>query len=234
MASRSEIIKTIDEIGHTLRNLADKGLRGFNCSRGSLEKMAHWGFVSGRIAETLQDIRSELGNCQRCRLANDRTHIVFGSGSFKARLIFVGEGPGFEEDQQGEPFVGPAGQLLSKIIAAINLNRKQVYICNVVKCRPPNNRNPQSDEISTCLPFLERQIDAIRPDFVCALGTIAAQTLLNTAEPISKLRGRFHNYNGIKLLPTYHPAYLLRNPDKKRAVWEDMKLLMKEYPYETE
>ncbi len=234
MTSRSEIIKTIDEIGYALRNMANKGQRGFDCSQSSLEKMAGWGIAAGRTSETLQDIRLELGDCQRCRLANDRTHIVFGSGSFNAKLIFVGEGPGFEEDQQGEPFVGPAGQLLSKIIAAINLKRNQVYICNVVKCRPPNNRNPQSDEINTCLPFLERQIDAIRPGFICALGTIAAQTLLNTAEPISKLRGRFHNYHGIKLLPTYHPAYLLRNPDKKRAVWEDMKLLMKEYLYETE
>jgi uracil-DNA glycosylase family 4 len=232
MSSRSEIIKTIDAIGHTLRNLADKGQRGFGCSQSSLEKMAHWGIVTGRRSETLQDIRLDLGDCQRCKLARGRTHIVFGSGSFKAKLIFVGEGPGYEEDQQGEPFVGPAGQLLSKIIAAINLQRTQVYICNVVKCRPPQNRNPQPDEINTCLPFLERQIAAIRPDFICALGTIATQTLLNTAEPISKLRGRFHNYRGIKMLPTYHPAYLLRNPDKKREVWEDMKLLMKEYPYE--
>lgn len=232
MSSRSEIIKTIDAIGQALRNLADKGQRGFDCSQSSLEKMAHWGIVTGRRSETLQDIRLDLGDCQRCRLARGRTHIVFGSGSFKAKLIFVGEGPGFEEDQQGEPFVGPAGQLLSKIIAAINLQRTQVYICNVVKCRPPQNRNPQPDEINTCLPFLERQIAAIRPDFICALGTIAAQTLLNTAEPISKLRGHFHNYRGIKMLPTYHPAYLLRNPDKKREVWEDMKLLMKEYPYE--
>jgi uracil-DNA glycosylase family 4 len=233
MASRSEITKTIDEIGHTLRNLADKGQRGFDCSQNSLEKIANWGIASERLHETLQDIRLDLGSCQRCRLANDRTHIVFGSGSFKAKLIFVGEGPGFEEDQQGEPFVGPAGQLLSKIIAAINLNRKEVYICNIVKCRPPHNRNPQSDEINTCLPFLERQIAAIRPVFICALGTIAAQTLLNTTEPISKLRGRFYDYQGIQLLPTYHPAYLLRNPDKKREVWEDMKMLMKEFPHET-
>jgi len=232
VSNRNSIIKTIDEIGHTLRNLADKGQRGFACSQSSLEKIASWGIYSERISETLQEIRLDLGDCQRCRLANDRTHIVFGSGSSKAKLIFVGEGPGFEEDQQGEPFVGPAGQLLSKIIAAIKLKRKQVYICNVVKCRPPHNRNPQSEEINTCLPFLERQIAAIRPEFICALGTIAAQTLLNKAESISKLRGRFHNYRGIKLLPTYHPAYLLRNPDKKREVWEDMKLLMKEYPYE--
>jgi uracil-DNA glycosylase family 4 len=232
MSSRSEIIKTIDAIGHSLRDLAGKGQRGFGCSQSSLEKMANWGLASARRSETLQDIRLDLGDCQRCRLAKGRAHIVFGSGSFKAKLVFVGEGPGFEEDQQGEPFVGPAGQLLSKIITAINLKRTQTYICNVVKCRPPHNRNPQPDEINTCLPFLERQIAAIRPDFICALGTVAAQTLLNTAAPISKLRGRFHNYRGIKLLPTYHPAYLLRNPDKKREVWEDMKLLMKEYPYE--
>jgi uracil-DNA glycosylase family 4 len=232
MSSRSEIIKTIDALGHTLRNLADKAQRGFGCSQSSLEKMANWGIAAERLSETLQDIRLDLGDCQRCRLAKGRAHIVFGSGSFKAKLVFVGEGPGFEEDQQGEPFVGPAGQLLSKIITAINLKRTQTYICNVVKCRPPHNRNPQPDEINTCLPFLERQIAAIRPDFICALGTVAAQTLLNTAAPISKLRGRFHNYRGIKLLPTYHPAYLLRNPDKKREVWEDMKLLMKEYPYE--
>ena len=145
----------------------------------------------------------------------------------------MGEGPGFDEDQQGEPFVGPAGQLLTKIIEAINLTRSQVYICNIVKCRPPRNRNPQPDEISTCFPFLDRQIAAMQPDFICALGSIAAQTLLNTAEPISRLRGRFHDYKGIKLLPTYHPAYLLRNPEKKRDVWDDMKMLMKEYPYET-
>jgi DNA polymerase len=212
--------------------LADKGQRGFACSQSSLEKMAGWGIDSERISETLQEIRLDLGDCQRCRLAKDRTRIVFGSGSPNAKLIFVGEGPGFEEDQQGEPFVGPAGQLLSKIIAAIKLKREQVYICNVVKCRPPHNRNPQSDEINTCLPFLERQIAAVRPDFICALGTIAAQTLLNTAESISKLRGQFHDYRGIKLLPTYHPAYLLRNSDKKREVWEDMKLLIKEYSYE--
>jgi DNA polymerase len=128
--------------------------------------------------------------------------------------------------------VGAAGQLLTRIIAAINLSRRQVYICNIIKCRPPGNRNPETDEIEACLPFLERQIAAIQPDFICALGKFAAQTLLNSDVPISRLRGRFYDYNGIKLLPTYHPAYLLRNPDKKREVWEDMKMLMKEYPYE--
>jgi DNA polymerase len=157
---------------------------------------------------------------------------VFGSGHSRARLVFVGEGPGFEEDQQGLPFVGPAGQLLTRIIEAINLDRNQVYICNVIKCRPPGNRNPQPDEIDTCFPFLERQLAAIKPDFIVALGTFAAQTLLGTRTPISRLRKRFHEYKGIKVLPTYHPAYLLRNPDMKRAVWEDMKMLMREYRYE--
>jgi uracil-DNA glycosylase family 4 len=218
---------------HTLQDLAGKGHRGFDCSDSRLEKLAGWGAEPQQICETLQDIRLDLGDCQRCRLAEDRKNIVFGSGSPTAKLIFVGEGPGFEEDQQGEPFVGPAGQLLTKIIEAIHLRREQVYICNIVKCRPPRNRNPQPDEIKTCFQFLDRQIAAIRPKFICALGSVAAQTLLDKATPISRLRGRFHNYKGIKLLPTYHPAYLLRNPEKKRDVWEDMKMLMKEYPYET-
>jgi DNA polymerase len=180
----------------------------------------------------LEDIRNDLGDCQRCRLASGRKHIVFGEGSAKSRLVFVGEGPGFEEDQTGQPFVGAAGRLLTKIIEAIKLTRDQVYICNVIKCRPPGNRDPEAEEIETCLPFLERQIAAIRPDFICTLGRIAAQALLKTDAPISRLRGRFHNYHGIKLLPTYHPAYLLRNPDKKRDVWNDMQMLMKEYRYE--
>ena len=218
---------------HTLQYLAGKGHRGFDCSGSSLEKLADWGAEPQHICETLQDIRLNLGDCQRCRLAEDRKSIVFGTGSPSAKIVFVGEGPGFEEDQQGEPFVGPAGQLLTKIIEAIQLRREQVYICNIVKCRPPQNRNPQPDEIKTCFQFLDRQIAAIRPDFICALGSVAAQTLLNTAVPISRLRGRFHDYKGLKLLPTYHPAYLLRNPEKKRDVWEDMKMLMKEYPYET-
>lgn len=233
MASNSQIIKAIDALRYALQDLAGRGYRGFDCSAGSLEKLADWGAASQRIGETLKDIRLDLGDCQRCRLAKNRKNIVFGAGDSAAKLVFVGEGPGFEEDQQGEPFVGPAGQLLNKIIEAIQLTRVQVYICNIVKCRPPRNRNPQPDEIKACFPFLERQISAIRPDFICALGSIATQTLLNTTEPISRLRGRFHDYNGIRLLPTYHPAFLLRNPERKRDVWEDMKMLMKEYPYET-
>ncbi|MDJ0987935.1 MAG: uracil-DNA glycosylase [Desulfobacterales bacterium] len=195
--------------------------------------MSNWGVPPQLGSETLTGIRADLGDCQRCRLSQHRQNIVFGSGTATAKLVFVGEGPGFEEDQQAEPFVGPAGQLLTKIIGAINLTREQVYISNIVKCRPPQNRNPRPDEIQTCSPFLDRQLDAIQPRFICALGSVAAQTLLNSAESISRLRGRFYDYRGIKLIPTYHPAYLLRNAEKKRQVWKDMKMLMKEYPYES-
>jgi uracil-DNA glycosylase len=224
--------RTLEEINRSIRGLAASGLRGFDCTPQSLEKLEQWGQSPRYFANALEDVRADLGDCQRCRLAGGRNKIVFGAGHPGAKLVFVGEGPGFEEDQQGLPFVGPAGQLLTRIIEAINLDRDQVYICNVIKCRPPENRNPESDELNACFPFLKRQIAAIQPDFIVALGTFAAQTLLGTTTPISRLRKRFHEYNGIKVLPTYHPAYLLRNPDKKREVWEDMKMLMKEYRYE--
>ncbi len=233
MALKSQIIESIDVLNHTLHRLSRSGHRGFDCNPESLAKLQQWGHAPQKHLEGLKEIRLDLGDCKRCRLSHSRQNIVFGCGSSTAKLVFVGEGPGFEEDQQAEPFVGPAGQLLTKIIQAINLTRKQTYISNIVKCRPPQNRNPRPDEIKTCFPFLDRQIDAIRPSFICALGSIATQTLLNSSEPISKLRGRFYEYKGIKLLPTYHPAYLLRNAEKKREVWEDMKMLMKEYPYET-
>ena len=180
-------------------------------------------------AESLERIRAELGDCKRCELCRLRKHIVFGAGDPRARLVFVGEGPGRDEDRLGEPFVGAAGDLLTRIIEAIKLSRDQVYIGNIVKCRPPGNRNPLPEEIDACRPFLERQLAAIQPEFVVALGKVAAQTLLGTQERISRLRGRFHDCHGMRLLPTYHPAYLLRNPDKKRDVWEDMKLLMREF-----
>jgi DNA polymerase len=220
------------DIDNTLRTLAANGYLGFECSQESLEKLRQWGSPPVFSTEKLEDIRLDLGDCQRCRLARGRHKIVFGTGDPKARLVFVGEGPGFEEDQSGEPFVGAAGQLLTRIIAAIKMTRDKVYIGNIIKCRPPGNRNPEPDEIDTCFPFLQRQIAVIQPDIICALGTFAAQTLLKTTKPISALRGRLHRYRGMKVLPTYHPAYLLRNPDKKRDVWDDMKLLMKEYRYE--
>jgi DNA polymerase len=224
--------RALAEIQNRLQRLAESGCRGFDCSRKSLMKIENWGQPSLNTAESLDVVRTDLENCRRCKLAHGRNRIVFGDGNPAARLMFVGEGPGFEEDRQGKPFVGAAGQLLTRIIEAIKLSRDQVYICNIIKCRPPGNRNPESDEIESCFPFLERQIDFIRPDFICALGTVAAQTLLNVTTPISGLRGRFHDYKGIRVLPTYHPAYLLRNPEKKRAVWEDMKILMREYRYE--
>ena len=172
--------------------------------------------------ETLPEIRSDLGDCRRCKLAPSRTHIVFGSGNEHADLMFVGEAPGADEDEQGLPFVGRAGQLLTKIIEAIDMKREDVYICNILKCRPPGNRNPENDEIAACEPFLFRQIASVKPKVICALGTFGAQTLLRTKEPISRLRGQFIEYRGAKLMATFHPAYLLRNPNEKRKVWEDV------------
>ena len=176
--------------------------------------------------EALAAIRADIGDCTRCKLHTlGRTQVVFGSGNPSAELMFVGEAPGADEDLQGVPFIGRAGQLLTKIIEAIELKREDVYIANVIKCRPPENRNPEPDEIETCEPFLFQQIDAIKPKVIVALGKFGAQTLLKTIEPISKLRGRIFDYRGFKLIPTFHPAYLLRNPSSKREVWEDMKLV---------
>ncbi|MBI5191682.1 MAG: uracil-DNA glycosylase [Nitrospirae bacterium] len=179
---------------------------------------------------TLEEVRGYLGECTRCKLCRARTHIVFGEGNPDARLVFVGEGPGRDEDIKGEPFVGRAGQLLTDIIEkGMKLTRSDVYIANVVKCRPPENRNPEDDEIAACEPFLLAQLDVIKPKLICALGKFAAQTLLKTSEPISSLRGRVFDYHCMKLVPTYHPAYLLRNPKEKAAVWKDVQLIMSMY-----
>ena len=174
----------------------------------------------------LPTIRADLGDCTRCKLSKSRKNIVFGQGDPNARLMFVGEAPGADEDVQGLAFVGRAGQLLTKIIEAMGLTRDDVFIANVIKCRPPENRNPEPDEIEMCQPFLERQIAAIQPRVMVGLGKFAGQWLLKTAEPISKIRGRLGDYNGIKVMPTYHPAFLLRNPAAKKDVWEDMKVVM--------
>ena len=176
---------------------------------------------------SLAGVREELGDCTRCPLHRTRRNLVFGEGSPGAKLVFVGEAPGEEEDKQGRPFVGRAGQLLTKIISAMGLAREDVYICNILKCRPPGNRNPKEDEIATCEPFLVKQLEAINPEIICALGTFAAKTLLRTEAPISSIRGKFHDYHGRKLMPTYHPAYLLRNPEAKKPVWEDVQKIMK-------
>ena len=189
--------------------------------------------------ETLEAIREDLGDCRRCKLHPGRNTIVFGSGNPKADVVFVGEGPGADEDAQGLPFVGRAGQLLTEMInnsaARLNLplRREQVYICNVLKCRPPGNRTPEKDECDTCLPFLLRQLDAIRPRVIVALGATAARALLNTSEAMARLRGRWFEFRGARLLVTYHPAYLLRDPAKKREAWEDMQILLGFlYPHE--
>jgi uracil-DNA glycosylase len=172
---------------------------------------------------SLDEVRADLGDCTRCKLHRGRTHLVFGVGNPKADLLFVGEAPGRDEDLQGEPFVGRAGQLLTDIIGAIGLKRNEVYICNVVKCRPPENRNPEPEEIEACVPYLRAQIRSVGPKVICALGKFAAQVLLGVETPISRLRGEFREVEGVPVMPTYHPAYLLRNPAAKREVWEDFK-----------
>jgi uracil-DNA glycosylase family 4 len=178
--------------------------------------------------ETLDQIRADLGDCRRCKLAGGRKTIVFGEGNPRAELVFVGEGPGADEDQQGIPFVGKAGQLLTKMIEAMGFRREQVYIANVVKCRPPGNRNPEPDEIEACEPFLRRQIEAVGPRVIVALCKFAAQTLLRSTVAITRLRGTWSSYGGVKLMPTFHPAYLLRSPDEKKKAWADLQLVMAE------
>lgn len=177
---------------------------------------------------SLLAIQEELGDCKRCKLAPSRRSIVFGVGAQDAPLVFVGEAPGEQEDRRGEPFVGPAGELLDKMIEAMGWSRQSVYITNILMCRPPGNRNPQPDEVSACSPFLEAKLDAIAPRVIIALGRPSANTLLGNDAPISALRGRFHVRQGVKVMPTFHPAYLLREPDRKRDAWADLKLVMAE------
>jgi uracil-DNA glycosylase len=180
--------------------------------------------LAGSPTGALPAIRADLGDCTRCKLHTlGRRQIVFGVGNPEAQLMFVGEAPGRDEDAQGIPFVGRAGQLLTKMIEAMGYSRDQVYIANVIKCRPPENRNPEADEVAACEPFLFRQVETIKPKVIVALGTFAAQTLLRSQDSISRLRGRVYLYGGARLIPTFHPAYLLRSPDKKRDAWEDLK-----------
>jgi len=203
---RSDVVEWV-------RYLRDIGVKELQVSTRPKQKSA------------LDEIRSKLGECTRCKLHRGRTNIVFGVGDPRAKLMFVGEGPGADEDAQGEPFVGRAGKKLDEMIAAIGLERNGVYIANIVKCRPPNNRDPQPDEVGTCSPFLYEQIDAIRPRVIVTLGSPATKTLLNTKIGITKLRGTWQNYAGIPVMPTFHPAYLLRayTPENRRKVWEDLK-----------
>ena len=182
--------------------------------------------AQGPQGQTLDELRRELADCPRCKLCKGRTNLVFGTGSPHAELVFVGEGPGEEEDKQGVPFVGRAGELLTKMIDAMGYSRDQVYICNVVKCRPPGNRNPEPDEIEACEPFLKAQLRMIHPKVIVAMGRFAAQTLLRDSTAISKLRGTWREYEGIALMPTFHPAYLLRSPNEKKVAWGDLQQVM--------
>ncbi len=222
------------EIADHLRYYAELGVTGLSrdakwrARADAVPEVRLKADATGQSAtESLDLIETEIGPaCTRCKLCTlGRTQVVFGVGHPKARLMFVGEAPGEEEDERGEPFVGRSGQLLTKIIEAIGLSREQVYIANVIKCRPPNNRNPEPDEVAACEPYLFRQIDVINPTVIVPLGKFAAQCLLKTTDPITKLRGRRFDYRGTTLIPTFHPAYLLRNPSAKREVWDDMKLV---------
>jgi DNA polymerase len=178
---------------------------------------------------SLADLEGEIHTCLKCPLGQTRTNFVFGVGNPKADVMFIGEAPGADEDAQGEPFVGRAGQLLNKILTAINLKREEVYICNILKCRPPSNRDPETGEMETCFPYLFKQIEIIRPKFIICLGRIAGQWLLQTNENLTALRGKIHDFNGYRLIVTYHPAALLRNPNWKHPAWEDMKMFKKAY-----
>lgn len=185
--------------------------------------------ASSSAGEELEAFCRQICHCTRCALGRLRQNFVFGAGDPQAGILFVGEAPGADEDRLGQPFVGAAGQLLTRIIAAMGLRREEVYLCNVLKCRPPNNRDPLPEEIAQCEPYLKRQIEIVRPKIICALGRIAAQALLKTEEPMKHLRGRLHRYEGIPVIVTYHPAALLRNPQWKRPTWEDIKWLRREY-----
>ncbi|MFZ0658680.1 MAG: uracil-DNA glycosylase [Candidatus Binataceae bacterium] len=179
--------------------------------------------------ESLETLREFIGDCRRCKLWGLRKNLVFGVGNPNAELMFIGEGPGAEEDARGEPFVGRAGQLLTDIIErGMGMKRAEVYICNVIKCRPPDNRNPEPDEVASCEPFMMRQIELVKPRVIVGLGTFAVQAVLKVKTPISRLRGNWHDVRGVRMMPTFHPAYLLRNPGEKRAVWQDVQQVLKE------
>ena len=226
MSELSEIIADLRERARYYATLTDLGLpprEPAASPRGDAADPAAGLFDGGA---RLRAVREEVGDCRRCKLSRGRHSIVFGQGNPDARLMFIGEAPGAEEDEQGLAFVGRAGQLLTDIIEkGLRIPRRDVFIANVLMCRPPDNRNPEPDEILACQPFLEQKIDAIKPDVIVGLGKFAGQWLLKTAEPISRIRGRVGEYRGVKVVPTYHPAFLLRNPSAKKEVWEDMKLV---------
>lgn len=222
-SNQPEIQKLLHEIKLQFEMLDDLGV-----SELPFEKAKTSSKTTATKEEELEKIRKDLGKCDRCKLCGDRSNIVFGEGSPDAKLMFIGEAPGRDEDIQGRPFVGRAGQLLTKMIEAMKLTREEVYIANIVKCRPPDNRYPEPEEVMTCYPFLLRQVRVIQPKVIVSLGNLATQTLLDTKTGITALHGNFQDFHGIKLMPTYHPAFLLRNPNMKKPCWEDLKKVMAE------
>jgi uracil-DNA glycosylase len=216
-----ELAELVDSLSHWLRYQRRLGWRGLPGEAASPPQAREQ-----PDAETLEEIRAELGDCRRCKLYAGRTHLVFGAGAPNARLMFVGEAPGADEDLQGVPFVGAAGQLLNRMLNNLGLRREEVYIGNIIKCRPPGNRDPEADEITACLPFLKKQIQAIRPWVIVTLGRIATQALLDTREPLTRLRSHWQRYHDIRVMPTFHPSYLLRAPQERRKTWADMQQVM--------
>ncbi len=223
LAAQIELREIVGHLRDRLVSYRELGLEPPFLSQAALAYLTSDPFPA---VDSLGGLREILGDCTRCKLHLGRTNLVFGEGAAGARVVFVGEGPGRDEDIEGRPFVGEAGRLLTKIIKAMGLARESVYICNVVKCRPPHNREPEPDEIAACLPFLQRQIRLIRPDMICTLGRVAAQALLGQDFKVTRQRGEWDSFGDIPLMPTYHPAYLLRNPAAKRDVWEDVQKIM--------
>jgi len=216
-----ELRELVDSLSDWLRYQRRLGWRGVSGQRPSPPQDREKPFEP-----SLEEIRAEMGDCRRCKLYGGRTHLVFGDGPSDARLMFVGEAPGADEDRQGVPFVGAAGQLLNKMLTNLGLRREEVYIANILKSRPPGNRDPEADEIAACLPFLEKQIKAIRPRVIVTLGRISTQALLGTKEPLTRLRGHWQRYDNIRVMPTFHPSYLLRAPQERRKTWDDMQQVM--------
>ena len=217
-----ELRELVEGLSHWLRYQQRLGWRGLPGEIESAPEVRE----QPEDRPTLEEIRAEMGDCRRCKLYGGRTNLVFGDGAADARLMFVGEAPGAEEDAQGLPFVGAAGQLLNRMLSRLGLSREEVYIANVIKSRPPGNRDPESDEIAACLPFLKKQIQAIRPQVIVTLGRIAAQALLGTKEPLTKMRGHWQRYQDIRVMSTFHPSYLLRFPQERHKTWDDMQQVM--------
>ncbi|RJP81117.1 MAG: uracil-DNA glycosylase [Desulfobacteraceae bacterium] len=221
--------KMIHEIQNYLYFLASMGCRGFDCSVETMERMQRWGSGVCFDHETIIGLEEMAGTCRRCRLSGSRRKVVFGSGDPKAKLMFIGDYPDAGDEEQGLPFAGETGDLFTRIIQAMGFTRENIYMCNAVKCTLPKGREPLQEEMDACRYLLQRQIRIVQPEIICTLGPISTKALLNTSEPLSALRGSFHQYDRILVMPTYHPALLLKEADRKRDVWEDMKLVMKAY-----